>query len=138
MKNFIFQGTAFTFFTPSNAPKARDLIKVMEEAHQNIPPELRTLAEKGIPPGYGKSAPRGSRGSGGGSRGSRGGGGGRGGGGSRGSGGGRGGPRIGDKRRSDGGPGDGHKRGRFDAGNGYGMPSTGNYGGGWPPMPGKW
>ena len=30
----IFQGTAYTFFTPQNAPKARDLIKVLEEAQQ--------------------------------------------------------------------------------------------------------
>ncbi|KAF7633844.1 hypothetical protein Mgra_00006702 [Meloidogyne graminicola] len=38
-------GTAITFFTPNNAPKARDLIKVLEEAKQDIPAKLSELAD---------------------------------------------------------------------------------------------
>lgn len=34
------KGTAYTFFTPSNAQKAGDLIKVLQEAKQAIPPQL--------------------------------------------------------------------------------------------------
>ncbi|KAF7638955.1 hypothetical protein Mgra_00001479 [Meloidogyne graminicola] len=37
-------GTAITFFTPNNAPKARDLIKVLEEAKQDIPAKLADFA----------------------------------------------------------------------------------------------
>jgi len=33
-------GDAHTFFTRANAPKARDLVKVLEEAGQNVPREL--------------------------------------------------------------------------------------------------
>ncbi|KAE9547047.1 hypothetical protein FO519_009740, partial [Halicephalobus sp. NKZ332] len=36
-------GYSFTFFTQANAPKARDLIKVLEEAKQNVPDSLRRL-----------------------------------------------------------------------------------------------
>ncbi|KHN76035.1 putative ATP-dependent RNA helicase DDX17, partial [Toxocara canis] len=39
------RGTAYTFFTYSNGPKARDLIKVLEEANQNVPPELYEMAK---------------------------------------------------------------------------------------------
>uniref|UniRef100_A0A183CG26 RNA helicase n=1 Tax=Globodera pallida TaxID=36090 RepID=A0A183CG26_GLOPA len=38
-------GTSYTFFTQQNAPKARDLIKVLEEAKQIIPDRLRELSE---------------------------------------------------------------------------------------------
>jgi ATP-dependent RNA helicase DDX5/DBP2/ATP-dependent RNA helicase DDX17 len=39
------KGTAYTFFTSSNAKSARDLIKILEEAHQEINPKLYELAE---------------------------------------------------------------------------------------------
>ena len=78
-------GTAYTLFTPNNAPKANDLIGVLKEAKQVVNPKLQELASF-----------RG-RGGGGGSRGPRYGGGGGGGGGGRfgGGGGGRGGDRGG-------------------------------------------
>ncbi|VDN33532.1 unnamed protein product [Gongylonema pulchrum] len=41
-------GVAYTFFTYSNAMKAKDLIKVLEEARQNIPPELQMMAKDGF------------------------------------------------------------------------------------------
>ncbi|GMR59979.1 hypothetical protein PMAYCL1PPCAC_30174, partial [Pristionchus mayeri] len=41
------KGTAYTFFTPSNAPKARDLLKILDEAKQSVVPELRDLAMRG-------------------------------------------------------------------------------------------
>lgn len=41
------RGTAYTFFTPQNAPKARDLIKVLEEAGQNVPQPLRDMSGRG-------------------------------------------------------------------------------------------
>jgi len=34
------KGTSYTFFTSGNAPKAKDLIKVLQEANQIIPDEL--------------------------------------------------------------------------------------------------
>ena len=37
-------GTAYTFFTTKNASKARDLISVLEEAKQEVPPRLRDMA----------------------------------------------------------------------------------------------
>jgi len=39
------KGTAYTFFTSSNAKSARELIKILEEAHQEINPKLYELAE---------------------------------------------------------------------------------------------
>jgi len=36
-------GTAYTLFTPKNAPKARDLIAVLTEAKQQISPKLQQL-----------------------------------------------------------------------------------------------
>ncbi|VDL67038.1 unnamed protein product [Nippostrongylus brasiliensis] len=57
------KGTAYTFFTPQNAAKARDLIKVLEEAGQNVPQPLRDLQGRG---GSGNSRGRWSGGSGGG------------------------------------------------------------------------
>ncbi|KAL3082856.1 hypothetical protein niasHS_010658 [Heterodera schachtii] len=41
-------GTSYTFFTQQNAPKARDLIKVLEEAKQIVPDRLRELSESGF------------------------------------------------------------------------------------------
>ncbi|MFH4976806.1 hypothetical protein AB6A40_003515 [Gnathostoma spinigerum] len=40
-------GTAYTFFTWSNSAKAKDLVKVLEEAKQNIPPELYEMSQSG-------------------------------------------------------------------------------------------
>lgn len=36
-------GTAYTFFTPGNCNKAKDLLAVLREANQNIPPALLEL-----------------------------------------------------------------------------------------------
>lgn len=40
-------GTAYTFFTPSNASKANDLVQVLKEANQVINPKLLELAGRG-------------------------------------------------------------------------------------------
>ncbi|KAL6493503.1 Envelope glycoprotein gp160 [Orobanche gracilis] len=37
-------GTAFTFFTHGNAKHARDLIKILQQAGQIVPPQLAALA----------------------------------------------------------------------------------------------
>jgi len=65
-------GTAITFFTPDNAKCARDLVKVMREAMQEVDPQLEEMAR--LSGGYGGGSRFGGRGRG------RGGGGGRGGG----------------------------------------------------------
>ncbi|GMR61368.1 hypothetical protein PMAYCL1PPCAC_31563 [Pristionchus mayeri] len=44
------KGTSYTFFTPDEAAKASDLIKILEEAKQNVPPELEELAVGGYKP----------------------------------------------------------------------------------------
>jgi superfamily II DNA/RNA helicase len=41
------KGTAYTFFTPQNASKARDLIKVLEEAKQEVPQALKDMSSRG-------------------------------------------------------------------------------------------
>jgi hypothetical protein len=41
------KGTAYTFFTPNNAKNASELLRVLNEAHQIIPPGLQQLAETG-------------------------------------------------------------------------------------------
>lgn len=38
-------GTAYTFFTPSNANKAADLVDVLKEAKQVINPRLQEMAD---------------------------------------------------------------------------------------------
>lgn len=38
-------GTAYTFFTSNNQRQAKDLISVLEEAEQNVPPKLQELAQ---------------------------------------------------------------------------------------------
>lgn len=46
---------AYTFFTPSNSANAADLVKVLEEANQEVPPALRALIQAGgakIRPNY--------------------------------------------------------------------------------------
>lgn len=40
-------GTAYTFFTPDNYKHARDLVKILEEAKQDVDPKLRDLAQAG-------------------------------------------------------------------------------------------
>lgn len=40
-------GTAYTFFTPANANKAKDLINVLQEANQVVNPKLLELAQSG-------------------------------------------------------------------------------------------
>ena len=50
-------GDAHTFFTKSNAPKARDLVKVLEEAGQNVPRELLDMSRQA----YGKPSKCGRR-----------------------------------------------------------------------------
>uniref|UniRef100_A0A915PK99 RNA helicase n=1 Tax=Setaria digitata TaxID=48799 RepID=A0A915PK99_9BILA len=53
-KTTFFKGIAYTFFTYANAPKAKDLIKVLEEANQNIPPELHQMAKDSFGGGRGR------------------------------------------------------------------------------------
>jgi len=43
-------GTAYTFFTPQDGPKARDLISVLEEAKQTVPPQLAQLSTTSFGP----------------------------------------------------------------------------------------
>lgn len=66
-------GTSYTLFTPSNAPKARDLVAVLTEAKQVVNPKLQELTNRG---GYGGRSRYGGGGGGyGGGRGRGGGGG---------------------------------------------------------------
>jgi len=44
-------GTAYTFFTPQNMPKSKDLITVLQEANQQINPKLLQMSE--MSRGYG-------------------------------------------------------------------------------------
>ena len=37
-------GTAYTFFTAKNQPKANDLVKILDEAKQAVDPQLRAMA----------------------------------------------------------------------------------------------
>lgn len=71
-------GTAYTLFTPSNSPKAKDLVSVLVEAKQVVNPKLQEMAQcSGFnrrANGYGRSFGGGNR-YGGGGRGSSGGGG---------------------------------------------------------------
>uniref|UniRef100_A0A0N4U579 RNA helicase n=1 Tax=Dracunculus medinensis TaxID=318479 RepID=A0A0N4U579_DRAME len=39
------KGTAYTFFTHENSAKAKDLIKVLQEANQHVPDELTLMAQ---------------------------------------------------------------------------------------------
>ncbi|PIC22378.1 hypothetical protein B9Z55_016459 [Caenorhabditis nigoni] len=56
------KGTAYTFFTHTNASKAKDLLKVLDEAKQNVPQALRDMGNRS----YGGSSSRGRYGGGGG------------------------------------------------------------------------
>jgi len=63
------RGTAITFFTTNDAKQARDLLTVLREAKQQIPPELADMSRSGFGGGggrYGPSRGRGGRGGGGG------------------------------------------------------------------------
>lgn len=44
-------GTAFTFFTHANAKFARELIKILQQAGQIVPPQLSALARSSGPSG---------------------------------------------------------------------------------------
>jgi len=46
-------GTSYSFFTPDNARLSRDLIRILEEAGQKVPPELKDLTSMGKPSGGG-------------------------------------------------------------------------------------
>ena len=65
------RGTAITFFTTNDAKQARDLLTVLREAKQQIPPELADMSRSGFGGGggrYGSSRGRGGRGGGGGGK----------------------------------------------------------------------
>ena len=76
------KGTAVSFFTPKDYKQARDLVKLMVDAKQDVPPQLQEIASRqrgsGSRSRYGRGGGGGYRGGGGGGR--RGGGGGYGGG----------------------------------------------------------
>ncbi|KND03605.1 ATP-dependent RNA helicase dbp2 [Spizellomyces punctatus DAOM BR117] len=67
-------GTAYTFFTAENFKHARDLVKILDEAKQDIDPKLRELAQTSGGGGFnrwgggGRGGGRGFGGSGGGNR----------------------------------------------------------------------
>jgi len=63
------RGTAITFFTTNDAKQARDLLTVLREAKQQIPPELADMSRSSFGGGggrYGSARGRGGRGGGGG------------------------------------------------------------------------
>lgn len=41
------RGTSFTFFTHGNVKYAKDLVKILQQAGQVIPPQLAALARSG-------------------------------------------------------------------------------------------
>jgi len=51
-------GDAYTFFTSSNGPKARDLIKILDEAKQKVPERLREMANNSRGGGGGRGFKR--------------------------------------------------------------------------------
>ena len=62
-------GTSYSFFTPDNARLSRDLIKILEEAGQKVPPELHDMTRMAKPSGGGGFNRGGHRGGFGGSHG---------------------------------------------------------------------
>ena len=40
------KGTSITFFTTENAKSSRDLVKILREANQNVPPELEEMVSR--------------------------------------------------------------------------------------------
>lgn len=49
------KGTAITFFTSSNSKSARDLVKLLRDAEQMVPPKLEDMGRFSGPPGGGRS-----------------------------------------------------------------------------------
>ena len=41
------EGTSYTFFTAANSGQARSLVKILEEAHQDVDPKLRDMCGGG-------------------------------------------------------------------------------------------
>ena len=41
------KGTAYTFFTPNDSKKARDLVEVLQEAKQEVNPKLLDMCRRG-------------------------------------------------------------------------------------------
>uniref|UniRef100_A0A0K0ED31 RNA helicase n=1 Tax=Strongyloides stercoralis TaxID=6248 RepID=A0A0K0ED31_STRER len=60
------KGDAYTFFTSANAGKARDLIKILEEAKQKVPQELYSFSSNSYGGGNGRGNKRPYGGNGGG------------------------------------------------------------------------
>uniref|UniRef100_A0A0N4Z8W3 RNA helicase n=1 Tax=Parastrongyloides trichosuri TaxID=131310 RepID=A0A0N4Z8W3_PARTI len=52
------KGDAYTFFTPANASKARDLIKILEEAKQKVPEKLYQMSQNSRGGGNGRGHKR--------------------------------------------------------------------------------
>ena len=61
------KGTALSFFTAKNGKVARELVKILSEAKQRVPPELEQFALSGGG-GFGGGGYGGGRGGGGGRR----------------------------------------------------------------------
>jgi len=40
-------GISYTFFTPENSKRARELIRILEQAGQEVPPDLRSMSTRG-------------------------------------------------------------------------------------------
>jgi len=40
-------GISYTFFTPENSKRARELIKILEQAGQEVPPQLQNMSSRG-------------------------------------------------------------------------------------------
>ncbi|KAM0748600.1 hypothetical protein T439DRAFT_68370 [Meredithblackwellia eburnea MCA 4105] len=62
------KGTAYSFFTPDNAKLSRDLVKILRDAKQPVPPQLDDMARfhsGGGGGGGGRGGGRGGRGGGG-------------------------------------------------------------------------
>jgi len=55
-------GTAISYFTADNAKLARDLVKILREANQEVDPEISNLATSGRGGGGGGGGGRGGRG----------------------------------------------------------------------------
>ena len=47
------EGTSYTFITASNARQVPDLVRVLEEAKQEVDPQLRSMAGRGSYGGFG-------------------------------------------------------------------------------------
>jgi len=65
-------GISYTFFTPENSKRARELVKIMDMAGQDVPPELRNMSFGGGGFNGGRKGGRGGRSRFGGGRGRKG------------------------------------------------------------------